>query len=98
MFLIVVIISSMVDINKQCGGRIFANYNPMNSNMLLSLVTMKLSDEKQRLTDLCQRYQLQPSLLLARLAERGGNMMRSKISVNSTDVNNIDSNALYAYR
>jgi len=45
-----------------------ANYQKMDINMLLSIVNMKLRDEKQSLDNFCISYQLDKALLLQRLA------------------------------
>ena len=42
------------------------NYKTMDINMLLSLVNMKLRNEKESLHDFCITYQIEESMLIER--------------------------------
>lgn len=47
------------------------NYKTMDINILLSIVNMKLRNEKQPLAGFCSRYQMQQSTLLQRFEQHG---------------------------
>jgi len=47
------------------------NYKKMDVNMLLSIVNMKLRNEKQTLDNFCINYQLDKAILLVRLENHG---------------------------
>lgn len=47
------------------------NYKKMDINMLLSIVNMKLRNEKQTLENFCLTYQLDKSELTTRLEQHG---------------------------
>ena len=48
-----------------------SRYLTMDSNMLLSIVNMKLRNEADLLAGFCLRYELDEALLTQRLAEQG---------------------------
>lgn len=47
------------------------NYKKMDINMLLSIVNMKLRDEKETLENFCITYELDKTKLKERFAENG---------------------------
>ena len=47
------------------------NYQTMDINILLSIVNMKLRNEKQQLAVFCNRYQLDLTILQHRLESNG---------------------------
>lgn len=47
------------------------NYKKMDVNMLLSIVNMKLRDEKETLENFCITYELDKTKLKERFAENG---------------------------
>ena len=47
------------------------NYKTMDINMLLSLVNMKLRNEKESLHDFCITYQIEESMLIERFKKKG---------------------------
>ena len=48
-----------------------SNYQKMDINMLLSIVNMKLRNEKEMLEGFCIHYQLDKNLLLQRFKTHG---------------------------
>jgi len=46
------------------------NYQTMDINMLLSIVNMKLRNEGENIDGFCRRYQIDKTLLIARLSEK----------------------------